>query len=646
MDMPIQPGSAQAAAAKEGQVPVYDATKVVGQFLRDWLVCGPFPNAFGNEQLDYQHDERCWGMHHDYLKTLGGERGARPKPGDVIHFARTNISRTWVLHHSKGDLIAFDSFFKPNDRVVAYAYCEIESPSARRYILSFGSNDEGKVWLDGALVHNVNWGRWLAKDNDYVPISLKPGRNRLLVKVDEGGGDWGMVLRLLDYDTTIEQLRSHLDTQKRLRVVGVDEGIEVYFGQPHRIEALNPGQHALIELIDEDGQTLLSQYGLPGRKVLFQNTLMPRGYFTAKATFELGTGETVTSQLRSYHGKLPRHARVTAMAPTLALRDGAGNPYVPIGTYGAGPDDYKMLKAAGYTFAVGSAENLDRAESAGLKLLVGLHAPMDGYVEHVRKTIEAYKHHPAVLGWMMYDEPAYNRADLLTIHAGYLAAFKADPVHPAYLVITSSNAFGTYGRCCDVLAIDSYPIAQGDIGVIWDNVRKAYRQSGGDQPVWHCGQTFAWPRQRLPTLREHRLMTYAAVASGAKAFLWFSLRFDGMDLPRDEPDFWKGHLQLLSELHALQPVIVAKGTGRQLTVTAAGNDAHVRAVLKTDGKRAFLFAFNPSRAESVSATIQAGTEYDGLAEVWHESRQVAVTDGLLKDHFDPLAVHVYRVRLD
>ena len=36
----------------------------------------------------------------------------------------------------------------------------------------------------------------------------------------------------------------------------------------------------------------------------------------------------------------------------------------------------------------------------------------------------------------------------------------------------------------------------------------------GDVTVWHCGQMFDWPGDRMPTVREHRFMTYSAVVSG------------------------------------------------------------------------------------------------------------------------------------
>ena len=166
-------------------------------------------------------------------------------------------------------------------------------------------------------------------------------------------------------------------------------------------------------------------------------------------------------------------------------------------------------------------------------------------MERPDNTISKFKMHPAVLCWMLYDEPGYNRADLLDIYKLYNTAYEADSFHPSYLVITSPQAYQTFGRCCDVLAIDTYPIANGIIASVGENIAKAHREIEADQPIWHCGQLFPWPAQRRPTPQEHRFMTYSALIEGAKGVLWYTYKGYGQYLPVDDPKLWDFHKKLM-----------------------------------------------------------------------------------------------------
>lgn len=181
-----------------------------GSYIRDWLLCGPFPNCEDCSRENYEHDERCKGFFTDYLVSMKGEKFAIPAMGTRVKLPELNLTRTWFLYRSETDKIPFNEIFEPNDMVVAYAFCRIKSDTERKAILSVGSNDGIAVWLNGEKVHEHHTGRWLQPDDDYVPVTLKEGKNRLLIKVDEGTGDFGLVARFMDYDSTIISEKHHL----------------------------------------------------------------------------------------------------------------------------------------------------------------------------------------------------------------------------------------------------------------------------------------------------------------------------------------------------------------------------------------------------------------------------------------------------
>jgi hypothetical protein len=97
----------------------------------------------------------------------------------------------------KNGIVDFDSLFKPNDNVTAYAYAEIWVRKDRDATLKCGSDDGIRIWLNGAMVHSKLELRSLKVDEDSVDIKLKEGRNTLLVKVCEKGGGWNFHVRLL-----------------------------------------------------------------------------------------------------------------------------------------------------------------------------------------------------------------------------------------------------------------------------------------------------------------------------------------------------------------------------------------------------------------------------------------------------------------
>ncbi|MCK4746157.1 MAG: hypothetical protein KAT15_03940, partial [Bacteroidales bacterium] len=87
--------------------------------------------------------------------------------------------------------------------VVVYAFCQVNSPENQKSILALGSNDGVQAFLNGKKIHehHPRSGRWLQKDNDYVPVELQKGVNNLMLKIDEGTGDFGFMARFLDYDS-------------------------------------------------------------------------------------------------------------------------------------------------------------------------------------------------------------------------------------------------------------------------------------------------------------------------------------------------------------------------------------------------------------------------------------------------------------
>lgn len=82
------------------------------------------------------------------------------------------------------------------DYTVGYAWAEFTLPRDTEALLGLGSDDGVKIWLNGELVHD----KWIRRssrvDDDVVPLSLKAGANRILIKIQNATAHWSFVYRL------------------------------------------------------------------------------------------------------------------------------------------------------------------------------------------------------------------------------------------------------------------------------------------------------------------------------------------------------------------------------------------------------------------------------------------------------------------
>ena len=73
-----------------------------------------------------------------------------------------------------------------------YFFRTITAPSARKLIVSLGSDDSIKLWLNGRMQFENKVQRALEPNQDRVELDLMAGENQLLVKVVNGVGDAGL----------------------------------------------------------------------------------------------------------------------------------------------------------------------------------------------------------------------------------------------------------------------------------------------------------------------------------------------------------------------------------------------------------------------------------------------------------------------
>jgi hypothetical protein len=146
--------------------------------LGSWHYCGPFPNP--NQQgfnTVYPPEKEI-----DLKKKYPG---------------KNNEEALWRPGKFTDGEVQSLALFKPenNTDAVVYLYREIECARPLDLPVSLGSDDTLTVWLNGQQVLAQNEYRACAPDQARVTLKLKEGKNALLLKICQGGGEWAFYFR-------------------------------------------------------------------------------------------------------------------------------------------------------------------------------------------------------------------------------------------------------------------------------------------------------------------------------------------------------------------------------------------------------------------------------------------------------------------
>lgn len=158
-----------------------------GGWLVHWLLLGPMnnmPSPGGCEpSLDALADPA--GLDDgDAWPILGTTAGA---------FAWTLILQT----ESAIDFLDHYGTTTPRE---AYAATWVRSDTPQEVVLSVGADDGVNAWVNDAQVLNIASCQGVVLDDFAATVTLNAGWNKLLFKVRDNGGGWGLAARILDMD--------------------------------------------------------------------------------------------------------------------------------------------------------------------------------------------------------------------------------------------------------------------------------------------------------------------------------------------------------------------------------------------------------------------------------------------------------------
>jgi hypothetical protein len=97
-----------------------------------------------------------------------------------------------------------DKFKGGNENAVVYLYHEMDAAEAAQLPISLGSDDTLTVWVNGEKIVSQDVYRGVAKDHARVNFNLLPGKNKLLIKVCQGTGDWAVYISYPGWSQSLE----------------------------------------------------------------------------------------------------------------------------------------------------------------------------------------------------------------------------------------------------------------------------------------------------------------------------------------------------------------------------------------------------------------------------------------------------------
>ncbi len=218
----------------------------------EWLILGPIPVSSGQE--GYVNEEKQMeAFNTNYLDPAVLEK---VKEGQDITI--DGKSYFWKKEKANGDIVNVDAIYDSVDFASAYGWVEFKSDKDQDVLLGVGSDDGIKIWLNGELAHE-NWvPRGVNLDDDLVPVSLKKGTNRLLLKVQDMSMGWGFACRIFlqeDYpDKLVEAAgEGEMEMVNLLLSRGVDINAENAVGLTALNLAKIQGREDIVDQLIEKG---------------------------------------------------------------------------------------------------------------------------------------------------------------------------------------------------------------------------------------------------------------------------------------------------------------------------------------------------------------------------------------------------------
>jgi len=268
-----------------------------------------------------------------------------------------------------------------------------------------------------------------------------------------------------------------------------------------------------------------------------------------------------------------------------------------------------------------------------------LDEPSDVLRGYVTQLIEAVRAEPGLLGYYIADEPEINNVRPAYLEAYYRLLTELDPYHPVVVTNDTLDGIITHGyRCADILSPDPY---SPEPDYVPNFMKRCQEVMGPGQALaltpWHSSTQAHFtneygtaPPYSFVTMRGQYLVS---LAYGARAWTAYTSPFFMPEVVHRYglPHMWR-------EVRFLEPAMAAPAPAEPLAIQA---DAEVAGWIREAGGRLYLVVVNHKPGEREVTVGHPLLRDASELIVVAEGRRVAVTDGVLTDHFREGDARIY-----
>ena len=170
-------------------------------FIKHFLVLAPIPTETednGAEEINKQQ--------------IKNEAAIKPKKGQKVKIGGKEF--TWKSVLAPEYFVDFREIFGETrgEDAIAYAVAYVDSPTEVKDVeVRIGTNDQGRLYLNGKQVINNEETRALDKDQDTAKVTLKKGKNVVVLKVINEKNNWQGCIRFVKGGKPLTNLKVSLN---------------------------------------------------------------------------------------------------------------------------------------------------------------------------------------------------------------------------------------------------------------------------------------------------------------------------------------------------------------------------------------------------------------------------------------------------
>lgn len=260
----------------------------------------------------------------------------------------------------------------------------------------------------------------------------------------------------------------------------------------------------------------------------------------------------------------------------------------------------------------------------------------------LRKEIETFKDHPALLSWYISDEPVGQGMAVEKLEKAYNLIKKLDPYHPVAVVFMTPKKSRKFAHIFDIAMADPYPIPQGNI---LDVGKTAYYLSNEyflEKSSWIVPQAFGggewWERE--PTANELRMITYHSIINKAAGIQYFVRH--GMNSFPKSTSAWAECGTIALEIAELTPYLLSNEPQPEIECT----DKSLRFNAWQKGNKIVILVLNTKNEPVEMEIALKDIEFSGEANLIFENRTIEMKKGKISEFIDAYGTRCYQIRIE